>query len=107
MLSGGTGNYTTSEIVFQSPDQTIANATSKATVQTWNAPSHIITVTNIYGEFTDNVTIIGASSNARYTLSVYDPLFSPAHKEVYDNKVINVSSGDFLDTSETNSFGSI
>lgn len=103
----GTGAYNIQEIVFQSPDSTIANATSYGTVQSWTPSSHILSVTNIFGEFIDGNAIIGSSSNAQYLLTTFDPLHSPAVKENYDNQFINVSASSILNTSETNSFGSL
>ena len=103
----GTGAYNIQEIVFQSPDSTIANATSYGTVQSWTPSSHILSVTNIFGEFIDGNAIIGSSSNAQYLLTTFDPLHSPAVKENYDNQFINVSASNILNTSEINSFGSL
>lgn len=103
----GTGAYNIQEIVFQSPDSTIANATSYGTVQSWIPSSHILSVTNIFGEFIDGNAIIGSSSNAQYLLTTFDPLHSPAVKENYDNQFINVSASNILNTSEINSFGSL
>ena len=103
----GTGAYNIQEIVFQSPDSTIVNATSYGTVQSWTPSSHILSVTNIFGEFIDGNAIIGSSSNAQYLLTTFDPLHSPAVKENYDNQFINVSASNILNTSEINSFGSL
>ena len=103
----GTGAYNIQEIVFQSPDSTIVNATSYGTVQSWIPSSHILSVTNIFGEFIDGNAIIGSSSNAQYLLTTFDPLHSPAVKENYDNQFINVSASNILNTSEINSFGSL
>jgi len=107
LSSGGTGIYQPGEIVFQSPDSTLANATSHGTVQTWYVPSLLLTVTNIYGEFVDGLTIIGSSSNAHFSLATFDPLQSPAKKENYDNEVISNSASLIVNTSEINPFGSI
>lgn len=103
----GTGAYNIQEIVFQSPDSTIVNATSYGTVQSWIPSSQILSVTNIFGEFIDGNAIIGSSSNAQYLLTTFDPLHSPAVKENYDNQFINVSASNILNTSEINSFGSL
>jgi len=105
--ANGTGEYTSSEIVYQSNDNTFANAFSYATVQTWNAPSLILSVTNIYGQFSDNLTIIGVSSNAQYTLSTFNTLQNPANKENYDNQMISNSASIIIDTTETNPLGGI
>jgi len=103
----GAGNYITQEIVFQSADLTLANATSYGTVQSWTPLSNLLSVTNIFGAFVDNHLIYGNSSQAQYWLTTFDPLQSPAIKENYDNKFINVSANNILNTSEINSFGSL
>jgi hypothetical protein len=69
--AGNANNYTQKEIVYQAPDSTQANATAVAIVQNWIKSSNTLSVTNISGEFTGNSVIIGASSNARFTLSSY------------------------------------
>jgi hypothetical protein len=103
----GSGNYNLREIVFQSPDNTLANAISYGTVQSWIPTSSILSVTNIFGEFIDTHIIIGESSNAHYVLTTFDILDESPTKEMYDNQYISQTADLILDTSETNSFGSI
>lgn len=107
VLGTGTGNYTTTELVFQSTDSTYANATTVAVVQSWIKPTNTLTVTNIAGEFIDNYPVIGLNSGAHYTLSTYNSLIPPTPKENYDNDYININAGNILDTSESNPFGEI
>ena len=106
-VGSGTGNFVSSEIVFQSGDGTLANAFTSATVQKWLPLANTLSVTNIAGEFLDTNTLIGASSNAQYVLSTYDPMNVSVKYEVYDNKYIQNSATPIVDTSETNPFGSI
>ena len=106
-LSTGSGNYDLREIVFQSNDNTQNNAFATGTVQEWNIVDKKINISNIYGEFTDNVIIIGASSNARYSLSNYDPLVNQSPNENYDNKYIEDQANNILDFSESNPFGNL
>ena len=106
-LGTGTGYYQIKEIVYQAPDQTQANATAVAIVQSFVPSSNTLTVTNIAGEFTNNVIIIGASSNARYRLTTFDPLEDHSFSETYDNKHIDLSSEGILNLSESNPFGNI
>jgi hypothetical protein len=106
-LGRGSGYFTAKEIVYQSADQTQANATVVAIVQTFNAVSNTLTVTNIAGEFVNAVEIIGSSSNSRYILATYDPLEDNSYSETYDNKHIDLSSEGVIDFSETNPFGLI
>ena len=103
----GTGTYNLKELVFQSPDNTYANATTIATVQTWVPSSNTLSVTNIAGEFVDGQVIIGSTSNARYNLVTFDPLQAPAIKEPYDNSVIQTSASNYVNTSETNPIGGL
>ena len=109
-MDKATGNdikYIIKEVVYQSLDHLQQNATAVALVQSWIPKSGVLTVTNIAGEFTDGQVIVGATSGAEYTLSVFDPLEAPARKEVYDNQYINVQGTDITNTSEINPFGSI
>lgn len=103
----GTGNYQIREIVYQSPDNTQANATAVAVLQSWIPSSNTITVTNISGEFSSNAIIIGASSNARYEIVSYDPLQDNVRTDSYDNQYIEQSAESIIDFSETNPFGTI
>ena len=106
-IGAGTGNYAKQEIVFQSTDNTMANATAVALVQTWIPSSNTLSVTNIAGEFLDDHVIIGETSNAQYTLVTFNPLESPATKEVYDNQYIANNAGNIVDMTEINPFGPI
>lgn len=109
----GSGDYVMREIVFQSPDGTYANNTTSATVQGWIKATNIVSVSNISGEFVLGQNIIGLTSNANYVYADFDPLdeaiitTEPAIKEIYDNKLITNAADLILDTSETNSFGSL
>lgn len=100
-------NYIEKEIVYQAPNQLYANATSVAMVQKWDKSNNILSVTNIAGEFTDNVVIIGSSSNARYMLSSYDPLKDSTRNETYDNLYIETQANNIISLSETNTFGKL
>jgi len=103
----GTGTYAINEIVYQSADTTYANAATVAVVQSWIPSSNTLSVSNIAGQFINNQLIIGQSSNARYTLTTFDPLNNPANKENYDNSYIHSSANSIIDWSESNPFGNI
>ncbi len=105
--NGNTNTYVEKEIVFQSSDQTQNNAFAVGTVQKWDKPEGILSVTNINGEFVDNVTIIGATSNARYMLNTYDPLKDSTKNSVYDNQYIDNQANNIVVTTENNPFGSL
>ena len=103
----GANNYTQKEIVFQSDDNTYANANVTATVQNWSNTSNTLSVTNITGEFVDNKLVIGVSSNASHMLLTFDPLADSSRNEVYDNQHIFEEANTIIDFSEINPFGPI
>jgi hypothetical protein len=105
--AGNANNYIQKEIVYQAPDLTQANATAVAIVQNWTPSSNTLSVTNIAGEFTGNSVIIGASSNARFTLSSYNPLKDSTRNETYDNMYIEDQANNIIDFAEINPFGKI
>jgi hypothetical protein len=106
--SEGIGNYTIHEICYQSADQTQANATSVAVVQSWTRGNQpLLMVSNISGEFIDGETIYGASSNAAYTLINYNSLLDNSFNETYSNKLLQTEGNSIIDFSEENPFGTI
>ena len=100
-------NYQIKEIVYQAPDDTHANATATAFVQSWLPLANTLTISNIAGEFVDGQVIIGASSNAQYILSTYDPLKDNVRDDSYDNYAIENQANNIIDLTESNPFGSI
>jgi len=78
-----------------------------AIVQSWIPTSNTLTVTNVAGEFAVGRPIIGASSNARYTLTTFNPLEDNSYSEEYDNNLIATNANSIIDFSETNPFGNI
>ena len=100
-------NFTQKEIVYQAPDYTHENATVVAIVQKWDATSNTLSVTNIAGEFIDGDVIIGASSNARFTVHTFDTLLDSTRNETYDNLYIETQGNSILDLSESNPFGTL
>jgi hypothetical protein len=106
-VGAGSGTYNLQETVFQSPDSTLANATTIAIVQSYIPANNYLIVTNIAGEFTDGRNIIGATSNASYVLSTFNTLSTKPVDEVFDNNYIQTSANGVLDFSETNPFGII
>jgi hypothetical protein len=107
MTAGNDINFTPKEIVYQAPNHLQASATAVALVQSWIPKTGVLTISNIAGEFIDGQDVIGASSGAQWMLNMFDPLETPAKKEVYDNQYINIQGSDITNTSEINPFGSI
>jgi hypothetical protein len=105
--AGNGNNFTIYETVFQGPNANVHFATTTAIVQNWTPTANTLAVTNIKGVFTDNMIVYGETSNARYILVDYDPMYNPLTRERYDNKLIYSSANSIIDFSETNPFGSI
>jgi hypothetical protein len=103
----GTGEYSITEIVYQTNDGTYANGFSFGSVQDWDQASNTLSITNIAGEFVDGSVIIGSVSNAQYYLSTFDPLNESMVKESYDNETIQTEATLIVNTSEQNPFGGI
>jgi hypothetical protein len=106
-VGAGTGTYTIKELVYQSLDNTYANAKTIATVQSWIPSSNTLSVTNIMGTFGNTTPIIGVTSNAQYILASFDPLNTPSTHENYDNSYINTAGNAISDFSENNPFGGL
>lgn len=106
-LGAGSGNFTSTEIVYQSPDGTYANNTCRASVQDWNAPSKILNITYMRGEFISGNTIYGQDNGASYILTSYNPITAVIKNDTYDNDYINLQGDSVTDFSESNPFGSI
>lgn len=107
ITGAGSGTYELDEIVYQSNDNTFANATCQAVVQTWTPNDHILTITTIKGTFATNMRVIGQSSNAQYFLTTYDPYLDNVADSSYGNKTIKTESDSIIDFSESNPFGSL
>ena len=106
-LGSGTGSYLYKEVVFQSPDNTQANAITVESVSNWDATSNTLSVTNIAGEFTSVYPIVGSTSNTHFTLTSYNALDVNLHNEKYDNLYIDQQANSIIDFSETNPFGTL
>lgn len=106
-VTTGNGNYTQKEIAFQSNDGTQNNAFATGVVQDWNAVNKKVNLSNIYGEFRTNTIIKGATSNAQYIMTSYNPLDDVSPNESFENKYIEDQANNILDFSESNPFGNL
>ena len=101
---GGTGTYQGFEIVYQGAN--VATANAKAYVSAWDKPSGTIYVRNIKGEFANNTLLIGASSNARWTLNVAPNVLDNVNEtDMDDNQLIENEADNIIDFTEINPFG--
>jgi hypothetical protein len=60
---------------------------------------------DIVGTFATATQLVGASSNARYTVTTTDTLGDYAFYDLYDNKNLQTEGALFIDLSEINPFG--
>jgi hypothetical protein len=93
-LTIGTGTYLADEVVFQSPDRTLANATATAIVHTWTkGATRKLDVYRVIGSFANSSNTIGATSGAYYTTAglISDTAFD--------------ESDSIIDFTEVNPFG--
>jgi hypothetical protein len=105
----GAGTYEADEIVFQSPDATLANATAQAIVHTWTTgATRKLDVYRVIGTFANASNTIGATSGAYYTTS--GTLDESAHdnnpfEDIIDNTRIETEADAIIDFTEINPFG--
>lgn len=102
-VSTGTGNYHKDEVVYQGANLSYATAT--ADVREWSPLTKKLEIINIKGSFAVNTTLIGATSNAQYTIAVKDDMGDYLDYDTYDNRSIQTEADVFIDFSETNPFG--
>ena len=109
VLTTGSGTYTADEIVFQSPDNTLANATAQAHVYSWTkGATRELDVYRVIGTFANSSNTIGATSGAYYTTSgTLDEtaLDNNAFEDIIDNTRIESESDNIIDFTEINPFG--
>lgn len=101
------GAFTFGEVVFQSPDSTFANATSKATLSTYSIQTGIMTLNQINGTFSTNTVTYGFSSGANCTFTSTNVYTEGQLHAAYDNEIINTEANNYIDSSESNPFGTI
>jgi len=102
-LESGSGNYVIDESVYQGAS--FATSSVSAKVKDWDITTGLIEVINIKGSFTNATTLIGVTSNTRYTLTSSDGQTDFADSDLYDNKLLQTEADVFIQTTETNPLG--
>lgn len=105
LTAGGTGSYINDEIVFISPDNTYANATSQAIVHNSTQGSSL-DVIRVQGTFLSG-NVIGKTSGADWGINVVSDTVSMnnAFEDIIDNNRIETESDAIIDFTEHNPFG--
>lgn len=102
LAAGGFDTFGLNEIVYQGAS--LATATAKGYVSSWDKPSRILKIRNIKGEFASNVAIIGSESGASWTMTSGDAMDN-ANDPFDDNARIENEADGILDFTESNPFG--
>jgi hypothetical protein len=107
--TGGTGAFVPDEVVYQSPDGTLANSTAQAVVHTWSgAPARTLDVYRVIGNFANTSNTIGATSGAYYITVAgqnNDVLDNTVFEDIIDNNRIQTEGEGIIDFTEINPFG--
>jgi hypothetical protein len=109
-ISGGAGRFISDEIVYQSPDGTVANASAQAIVHSWTPGPNEgkLDVYRVIGNFANTSNTIGATSGAFYTTvgpQDNDAFDNNAFEDVIDNLRIQREGEGIIDFTEINPFG--
>lgn len=102
-MSSGSGDYLIGESVYQGSSQYNYNAFGK--VAEWDYPNKVLKLVNITGEFANNSSIIGITSNTSYTIASYDSMADSQIENAFDNMTIEHEIDDVVDKSEINPLG--
>ena len=100
--AGGSGTYDDHEIVYQGA--TLAAATAKGYVSSWDLPNRKLIIRNIKGSFAANTVIKGSESNAQWTMTSGDSQEN-ATDDFEENVLLENEADNILDWTETNPFG--
>jgi len=105
-MNTGSGNYTVGEQVYQGAS--LAAATVKGEVASWNATDKLLNLINMTGNFSGVVNIIGDDSSASYSISSFDAQASAANTAATSTNVeIEAAADAIIDFTEGNPFGSL
>ena len=104
-ITSGSGTFVADEIIYQSSDGTLANATAQALVHTFTQNTSL-QVYRTQGTFGSG-NVIGNTSSAQWIVNTADDTatMNTAFEDIVDNNRIEVGGDGILDFSETNPFG--
>lgn len=102
-LGTGSGDYHSSEIVYQGAN--LSSAVFTAEMKHWDRDVKYIELINNKGTITDGQIIRGVTSNTAYTVTSHDDLGDFVDNDDSDNRVIQTEADNFVDLTEINPFG--
>jgi hypothetical protein len=105
MTAGGTGTYTLDEAVYQGGS--LAAATGKGIVVSWNATTRTLRVNDTSGTFAASTNVTGDSSGAVWSQASAADYQELPTTPFADNKEFETDGDTILDFSESNPFGEV
>jgi hypothetical protein len=108
LQTGGSGTFTTDEIVYQGVD--VANSTFQAKVHTWTPSTRKLDVILVQGTYANNANTYGATSGSNWKSfgTTDDTVFdNNAFEDIIDNQRIQTEADGIIDFTERNPFGEV
>ena len=101
-LISGTGKFLLKEKVYQGSSSN--NPDARGIIQEYDIPTKTMKLTDVFGTFDTSIPIIGATSNARYTISDFVESDLP-NSPVANNKEFEDFKIETINYDENNPFG--
>ena len=105
MTAGGSGTYGVGEAVYQGPS--LANATGKGMVVSWNEPTRALRVNDTSGTFAASTNVTGATSGAVWSQASAADYQALPTTPFATNTEFETDGDTILDFSESNPFGDV
>ena len=105
MTAGGSGTFSVDEAVYQGPS--LANATGKGIVVSWNTTTRTLRVNDTSGTFAASTNVRGDTSGAVWSQASAADYQELPTTPFADNKEFETDGDAILDFSESNPFGEV
>ena len=105
MTAGGSGTFSVDEAVYQGPS--LANATGKGIVVSWNTTTRTLRVNETSGTFAASTNVTGDTSGAVWSQASAADYQELPTTPFADNKEFETDGDAILDFSESNPFGEV
>ena len=105
MTAGGSGAFSVDESVYQGVS--LANATGKGVVVSWNATTRTLRVNDTSGTFAASTNVTGNTSSAVWSQASAADYQALPTTPFADNKEFETDGDSILDFSEANPFGDV
>ena len=105
MTAGGSGTFSIDEAVYQGPS--LANATGKGIVVSWNATTRNLRVNDTSGTFAASTNVTGETSGAVWSQASAADYQALPTTPFADNAEFETDGDTILDFSESNPFGEV